>query len=129
MFTASDITFRAIDVSDDTETETSRAENTDRFTCSFTVKNFNSQLSNADIFLVILQPDGRVLKTSGWDSGTFNTSDGRKVYSYKFNFKYSKGEAKRLICSLKTSNLQSGSYSMEIFYNGQPIAKTTKTLL
>ncbi|HQW84309.1 MAG TPA: hypothetical protein PK987_07615 [Ferruginibacter sp.] len=129
VFTASDITFRAIDVSDDTETETSRAENTDRFTCSFTVKNFNSQLSNADIFLVILQPDGRVLKTSGWDSGTFNTSDGRKVYSYKFNFKYSKGEAKRLICSLKTSNLQSGSYSMEIFYNGQPIAKTTKTLL
>lgn len=129
VFTASDITFRAISVSDDTETETSRADNTDRFTCSFTVKNFNSQLSNAEIFLVILQPDGRVLKTSGWDSGTFNTANGRKVYSYKFSFKYNKGEAKRLLCSLKTSNLQGGNYTLEIYYNGQPIAKTVKSLL
>ena len=129
VFTASDITFRAINVSDDTESSTSQAENTDKFTCSFTVKNFNSQLSNAEIFIVILQPDGRVLKTSGWDSGTFNTTEGRKVYSYKFSFKYNKGEAKRLLCSLKTENLQAGNYSMEVYYNGQVISKTIKPLL
>lgn len=129
VFTASDIKFRTITVNNDTESETSRAENTNRFSCSFTVKNFNSQLSNAEIFIVILQPDGRVFKTSGWDSGTFNTEDGRKVYSYKFSFNYSKGEAKRLVCSLNTGNLQSGNYSLEIFYNGSPIAKTVKTLL
>lgn len=128
-FSASEIAFRAINVNNDTESETSRAENTDKFTCSFTVKNFNSQLANTEIFVVILQPDGRILKTSGWDTGTFNTTEGRKVYSYKFSFKYSKGEAKRLLCSLKTDNLQGGNYSMEVYFNGQVIAKTIKTLL
>lgn len=128
VFTTSEMAFRALSNSGDNESETSAAENVNKFTCSFAVKNFNSQLSNAEIFLVILQPDGRTIKTSGWDSGTFTTAEGRKVYSYKFNFKYNKGEAKRLICSIKVNDLPNGDYTMLVYYNGEVIGKLSKTL-
>jgi hypothetical protein len=77
--------------------------------------------------VVILQPNGQVLKTSGWESGTFNTADGKKIYSYKFNFNYSRGEAKKLAFTLKTGSLVKGNYTMAVYYNGQMIGKTVKT--
>ncbi|MEO6541418.1 MAG: hypothetical protein ABIN74_10520 [Ferruginibacter sp.] len=128
VFTASELKFSALSVNNDEETETSTAESTDKLSGSFTVMNFNSQLSNAEMVVVVLQPNGRVFKTSGWESGTFNTPEGKKVYSYKLNFNYSKGEAKRLLFSLKAANLMKGNYTMEVYYNGSLIARTVKTL-
>ena len=128
VFTASEMAFRSLTVNGDNESETSMAENTDKFTGSFAVKNFNSQLTNAEIFVVILQPDGRVLKTSGWDSGTFDTPEGRKIYSYKSSFKYSRGEAKRILFSIKVNNLSRGDYTMQVYYNGEVIARIVKSL-
>ncbi|MEO6253614.1 MAG: hypothetical protein ABIO79_09925 [Ferruginibacter sp.] len=128
VFTASDLKFFALSVNNDDETETNSAESTDKLSGSFTVMNFNSQLTNAEMVVVVLQPNGRVFKTSGWESGTFNTPDGKKVYSYKINFNYTKGEAKRLLFSLKAANLMKGNYTMEIYYNGSMIARTVKNL-
>jgi hypothetical protein len=128
VFTASDLKFSALVTAEDDEIETNSAERTEKLTGSFTVMNFNSQLTNAEMVVVVLQPDGRVFKNSGWESGTFNTPQGKKIYSYKFNFNYSRGEAKRLLFSLKAGNLTRGNYTMEIYYNGQMIAKTVKTL-
>ena len=128
VFTASDLKFSALSVNNDEETETTSAESTDKLSGSFTVMNFNGQLTNAEMLVVVLQPNGRVFKTSGWESGTFNTPEGKKVYSYKINFNYSKGEAKRLLFSLKAANLMKGNYTMEIYYNGSMIARTVKTL-
>ena len=128
LFTASDLRLAAVSNEDDKETETTLAEKTDKFNGSFTVTNFNSQLTNAEMMVIVLKPDGRVLKGSGWDSGTFNTVDGRKIYSYKFNFSYARGEAKRLLFSLKGSSLIRGNYTMEVYQNGQMIARTVKTL-
>ncbi|MGB4843585.1 MAG: hypothetical protein WBP16_03910 [Ferruginibacter sp.] len=128
VFTAADLKLRALNINNDSESETAQADKADKFTGSFTVMNYNSQLTNAEIVVVVMQPDGRVLQSSGWDSGTFNTPDGKKVYSYKFNFKYTRGEAKRLLFSLKTNKLLAGNYSMEVYYNGQVIGKVLKTL-
>ncbi|MEO7307486.1 MAG: hypothetical protein ABIR78_01165 [Ferruginibacter sp.] len=128
VFSASDLKFLALSVNNDDETETSSAERTNKLTGSFTVMNFNSQLTNAEMLVVILQPNGRVFKTSDWESGTFNTPEGKKVYSYKINFNYSKGEAKRLLFSLKAANLTQGNYTMQVYYNGSMIARMVKTL-
>jgi hypothetical protein len=128
VFTASDLKFSALSVNNEEETETTSAEQANKLSGSFTVMNFNSQLTGAEMMVVVLQPNGRVYKTSGWESGTFNTPDGKKVYSYKINFNYSKGEAKRLLFSLKAANLMKGNYTMEIYYNGSMIARTVKTL-
>lgn len=127
-FTASDIRLAAISNDNEKETETNSAERTDKFTGAFTVMNFNSQLTNAEMMVVVVKPDGKVLKGSGWDSGTFNTPDGKKIYSYKFNFTYTRGEAKRLAFSLKGGTLSKGSYIMEVYHNGLVIGRVVKTL-
>ena len=128
VFTASDIKFSAMNLAGENELETINADKTDKLTGSFTVLNFNSQLTNAEVMVVVLQPNGRVLKNSTWDAGSFSTPDGKKIYSYKFNFNYTKGEAKRLLFSLKAANLEKGNYTMEVYYNGLMIGRTVKTL-
>lgn len=127
VFVVSDIKLIAISSEDDNETN--KAEKTDKFAGSFTVTNFNSQVSNASMEVVILKPDGSVIKGSGWDSGTFTTADGkRKIYSYKLSFSYNKAELKHLQFSVKDNNLKSGSYTMEVYYNGLEIGRLIKTL-
>lgn len=129
LFTATNLKLSAIFDTDKKEAETSQAEKADKFNGSFTVMNFNSQLTNAEMLVVVLRPDGRVLKNSSWDSGTFNTSEGKKVYSYKFSFNYTRGEAKLLLFSLKGGGtLIKGNYTMEVYHNGQIIGRTIKML-
>ena len=127
-FTASDLQLAALSNDDNKEMETNAAEKTDKLTGAFTVMNFNSQLTNAEMMVVVIKPDGKILKSSGWDSGTFNTTEGKKIYSYKFNFTYSRGEAKRLAFFLKGGTLSKGNYIMEVYHNGQVIGKVVKTL-
>lgn len=128
VFTASNLKLSAISNTNEKETETTAAEKTGKLNGSFTVMNFNSQLSNAEIIVVVLRPDGQVMKNSGWDSGTFNTPDGKKVYSYKFNFNYARGEARQLLFSLRGDNLTKGNYIMEVYQNGLVIGRMVKTL-
>ena len=125
-FTTSDLRLAAISNADDDET--TLAENADKLSGAFTVMNFNSQLTNAEMMVVVIKPDGKVLKNSGWDSGTFNTPEGKKIYSYKFSFSYSRGEAKRLAFSLKGGTLTKGNYTMEVYHNGLMIGKVVKSL-
>lgn len=127
-FTASDLRLTAFINSDIKESETNLAEKVNKLNASFSVVNFNSQLTNAELMIVVLGPDGRVLKNSGWDSGTFNTPEGKKIYSYKFNFIYSRGETKHLLFSLQTDNLIKGNYIMEIYHSGLVIGRMIKTL-
>jgi regulator of replication initiation timing len=128
VFNASDIRLTAMTVNDEAETETNIAEQANKLVGAFTVTNNISQLSNVEIMVVVLQPDGRVLKNSEWDSGSFNTADGKKIYSYKLNFNYLKGEQKRLLFSLKADKYQKGSYTMQVYHNGIMIGRVFKTL-
>ncbi len=126
-FVTSNLKLAALSGVDDTETN--QAEKTNRFAGSFIVTNFNSQLSRVAVEVVLLRPDGTVVKASDWDSGTFTTSDGkRKIYSYKFSFNYNKAEAKPLQFSVKDSNIKSGTYTMELYNNGVQIGKIVKRL-
>jgi regulator of replication initiation timing len=127
-FRAFDMRLSAVTGIGDIETETSVADKTDKLNGAFTVTNFNSQLSNAEMMVVVIGPDGKVLKGSGWDSGTFTTAEGKKIYSYKFNFTYTMGEAKRLAFSLRGNALGKGNYTMEVYHNGLMIGKVIKTL-
>ncbi len=125
-FTASDMRLSAVTNTD--ENETTLAEKADKLTGTFTVMNFNSQLTNAEMMVVVTRPDGKVLKGSGWDSGTFSTPEGKKIYSYKFNFSYTRGEARRLAFSLKGGTLTKGNYTMEVYHNGWMIGRVIKSL-
>ena len=110
------------------EQETVKADQAEKFTGSFTVKNNLNQFNNAEIIVVVLQPDGRVMQSSTWETGTFDTPEGRKIYSSKFHFEYSSGESKHLSFSLSAEKYLKGEYIIQIYYNGMIIGKTFKTL-
>lgn len=128
VFNASDLKLTALMINNESETETSFADRTNKLVGTFTVTNNISQLSSVEMMVVVLQPDGSILKNSEWDSGSFDTPDGKKIYSYKLNFNYSKGEQKRLLFSLKAGKCQKGNYTMQVYYNGTMIGKASKTL-
>ncbi|MGG9970717.1 hypothetical protein ACQ33O_02890 [Ferruginibacter sp. SUN002] len=106
--------------------EVSDADATEKITGSFAVKT-NTNLNNAELMVVVLQPDGRVLKNA-WESGIFDTNEGKKVYSRKIKFDYSKGETKRLNFTLDTDNAQKGNYIMQLYNKGKLIGKTVKAV-
>lgn len=127
VFTASDLRLSAMMVDNDRETETTSAQQTEKLVGSFVVRNTGA-LSNTEIVVVVVQPDGRVLKGSAWESGMFTTAEGKKIYSYKLNFDYTRGEAKRLLFSLSADKYQKGNYIMQVYHNGSLIGKLSKTL-
>ena len=105
-----------------------QSEQTEKFLGSFIVKSNFNQSNSAEIIVVVLQPDGHVMQSSTWESGTFDTREGRKIYSSKLHFEYTNGEAKRLSFSLSADKYQKGEYVMQVYYNGMMIGKTFKTL-
>ncbi len=106
--------------------ETNEAEQTEKLVGSFTVKS--NITSKADIVIVVVQPDGQVLQKSAWESGSFETGNGKKIYSCKLHCETSKGEPKQLNFSLTADRYMKGKYMLQIYHNGILIGKVNKTL-
>lgn len=127
-FSSNDAVFSAAELrlaaADENNTEVNSAEMTDRFIGSLTVRNSLNQ-GNSEVMLVLIQPDGRVLR-SAWESGSFDTESGRRIYSRKIRFDYSKGEARRLEFSLPLDSCQKGTYTLQVYSKGRLIGKASK---
>lgn len=89
---------------------------------SFYVKA--SGVSSGELMVIVIDPDGKVLINGPWESGYFETSDGRKLYSAKLHFE--KPE-QRINFSLSTNNLKQGTYVLQVYYKGGMIATLKKT--
>ena len=71
-----------------------------------------------------VDPDGKVFINGPWESGYFDSPDGRKLYSVSLHF--DKPE-QRINFSLSTNNLKQGTYSLQIYFKGILIATLKKT--
>lgn len=110
-------------------TETSISTEAMRMAGSFEIQNNLAQDASGEIMVVILQPDGKVLKSaSSWDTGTFETEEGRKIYSYKVKFNCYRGESRVLNFEVPADLLTAGNYTMNLYQNGKKIATASKTL-
>jgi predicted nucleic acid-binding Zn-ribbon protein len=128
-FMVSALHFAAIDLRNDKEQETAQSKKADKFVASFLLQNNLNQYMNAEVFVVITEPDGHVLQSSTWDSGTFDTkSEGKKSFTRRLKFDYEKGEQKRLIFSLDTDNFQKGTYTLQLWHMGMLIGEISRTL-
>jgi len=108
------------------QNETTEAGQTEKLVGSFTVKSNMS--SKCDIVVVVVQPDGQVLQKSAWESGSFETPEGKKIYSCKLHCETAKGEPKQLNFSLVADKYLKGNYTMQLYHNGVLIGKVNKTL-
>lgn len=88
--------------------------------------NFNN--SSVEMYLVITQPDGKPLRQSGWNSGSFDTREGARIYSCKLRFDIDKGQNKTLNFTVPTHTIQKGTYHVLVYHKGQMIARSSKSL-
>ncbi len=91
---------------------------------SFVLKH-PEDIINGEAIIVVTQPDGSVLQKSAWEAGSFQTGEGRKIYSCKVKFDYTRGESRRLTFNIPAENLQNGSYGLQVYYNGSRIGRAT----
>jgi Na+-transporting methylmalonyl-CoA/oxaloacetate decarboxylase gamma subunit len=124
----SDLRLTAMQLDEDREKETTQAQQADRFVGSFMVKNNPAKTGNAEIVVVVLQPDGQVLQNSTWESGTFETREGKRVYSLKVKCENAKDAASPYRFYLNSERFQKGIYTMQIYQNGNVIGRLVKTL-
>jgi hypothetical protein len=97
------------------EEEVQEADEAEKLKGSFHLRA--TQNFNGELFIVVRQPDGRVLQTA-WDGGAFESASGRKMYSCKLMVDYTKGEEKKLSFSIPTDGLQNGTYTVHVYQNG-----------
>ena len=109
-----------------TEKKTNASEQAEKFVGSFVIKNVSDK-KNTDLMVIVLQPDGKVVRNSVWESGSFETDEGKKVYSRKLNFIPSEND-KQLNFSLSPERFFKGEYTMQIWYNGNLIGMLKKAL-
>lgn len=106
--------------------ETNEDDEFSGITGSFVVKS--STNNSGELMMVVIQPNGKVLQKSAWESGIFNSRDGKKIYSCKLYLENAKGESKRLSFSIKNDNISKGNYTFQIYHNGQSLGKITKNI-
>jgi TolA-binding protein len=129
LFISSEVQLSAVAVNDDKEQETTQAKKAEKFVLSFKVQNNVTDYSDAEIFVVIIQPDGKVLSNEVWDSNMFDSrKEGKKNFTRKIRFEYNKGETKALLFTLNSNSYQKGNYIMQIYHNGIKIGQVIKTL-
>ncbi|HEX2606259.1 MAG TPA: hypothetical protein VHK91_02725, partial [Flavisolibacter sp.] len=112
----------------DNDKETSQPDQADKLKGTFTVRSAQNPSSAIEMMVVIIRPDGRVLKGSEWESGTFETPDGRKVYSAKVVFDYNKGESRKVSFSISGEDFLKGNYTLQIYHNGNLVGQGYRSL-
>lgn len=122
------IQLKAMNLQGEKEQETEDALQTDQLRGSFEYRNPAASVTGEEMFVIILQPDGKAIKQSTWSSGLFDTGEGRKIYSSRLRFDYIQGETKRLNFSIDADGYQKGNYILQIYYKGKMIAKTATRL-
>ena len=106
--------------------KTNASAQAEKFVGSFVLRN-TADKKNTELMVIVLQPDGKVVRNSVWESGTFESDEGRKAYSKRLVFDPSE-EEKQVTFSLNPERFFKGEYTMEIWYNGNLIAMMKKAL-
>lgn len=128
-FVVSELKLAPVMVKNDKEVETNVAKKASKMVVSFAVQNNITQYDDAEVFVVITQPDGKVMNTDVWEAYSTETNDGSKIgYTRKIKFEYQKGETKRLVFTINPDDYQKGNYSVQVYHNGYKIGETVKIL-
>ena len=130
IFIASDMRLSIVTTkSGDKETEVTSARKADKIIFSFTLQNNIATTTSYDVFVVIVQPDNKVLQTDAWVPDHFDSkTEGSKAYTTKVHFEYNKGERKKILYTIQPDIFLSGTYVMQVYQNGVSLGETSKQL-
>jgi inosine-uridine nucleoside N-ribohydrolase len=124
-FIASELSLTAMYLkSNEREEKTNQVKKADKFVASFAVQNNVASFSNAEVVIVITDPLGKTMTGDVWDSGSFETREGRKNFTRKMRFEYNKNESKKLLFSIQPEKFEKGVYKFNLYHNGVMIGET-----
>lgn len=129
-FVTTDLNLIPVTLKKDKEVETNTAAKTTKLVVSLGVKNNIYDYDNAELYVIINQPDGNVMMIDVWESSSAleTINDGKKRYTRKIKFEYRRGENKKLTFSLSPDEYQKGTYIVQVYHNGLMIGQASKTL-
>jgi predicted nucleic acid-binding Zn-ribbon protein len=111
------------------EMETKAANKANKFILSFTLQNNITKNDSYDVYVVITQPDKKVLQTDMWGADYFvSKTEGTKPYTGKIHFEYNTGEKKKILYTVQPDNFLPGTYVFQVYQNGVALGETTKQL-
>src|SRR6185437_5747630 len=114
----SHLNFVAINDKGNYEKQTVLASEATKFEGSFEI-NINPKINNtSEIFVKILQPNGRAVLNASSGFSVLETDAGKTAYSVVLHFDKNKDNHARLKFSIATEVFHKGRYTMQIYHNG-----------
>ena len=106
------------------------AKRIDKLVISFDVDNRIATAGTTDVYVLVIDPDGKPLTVNGQSSGTFNTRiDGYKSFTAKVPVEVETAKKKNVEFAFKPdANFQQGNYTIQIYQNGFMIGEETQSL-
>ena len=128
VFSLNDLCLSAFKMNNAQEQETTSADETEKLTATFKVNSKNLQNANSEVMIVVLQPDGKVVQNSSWDGGSFQTPEGKRIYSGKLRIDNSKGDVQQMHFTFTPDKYMPGNYVLRIYHKGQVVGELVKKL-
>ncbi len=127
LFVATSTSLKAMNLrSGNKEVPTASSKKAKKLVVSFDVQNNAMNFPNAELVIVVKDPNGKTITEDIWGSGSFDTrTEGRISFTRKVRFDYTKGEPHNILFSLSPDEFLSGTYQLLVFQNGVRIGKST----
>jgi archaellum component FlaC len=111
------------------EKETTTAKRVDKLSVSFDVENRVARSGPADMYIVVIGPNGQVISDPSLGSGTVTTrEEGDKAFTAKVTKDYEQGTRKNVQFTLNQNDFQTGDYKIQVYQNGFKIGEGVRTL-
>ena len=106
------------------------AKRVDKLVISFDVDNRIATAGTTDVYVLVIDPDGKPLSVNGQGSGTFNTRmEGYKSFTAKVPVEVETAKKKNVEFAFKPDTIfQQGNYTIQIYQNGFMIGERTQSL-
>lgn len=127
LFVATSTSLKAMNLrAGNKEVPTASSKKARKLVVSFDVQNNAMNFPNAELVIVVKDPNGKTIAEDVWGSGSFDTrTEGRISFTRKVRFDYTKGEPHNILFSLSPDEFLAGTYQLLVFQNGVRIGKTT----
>jgi hypothetical protein len=112
------------------EKEKDVAKRVDKIRLTFSVFNRVGEDATKDVFVVITDPEGKIVSNEALGSGSFTTrEEGDKVYTKKVSVNFSAGKSAPINVEWKPgTKFVQGTYKVDVYNNGFKIGEGSKTL-
>jgi len=111
------------------EKVTTTAKRVDKLVISFDVENRIAKSGPTDMYVIVTNPEGKVVADPSMGSGTLTTrQDGDRQFTSKVGVEYEQGTRKNIQVPLRNQDFKTGDYKIEIYHNGFKIGEGTRTL-